>query len=107
MTKRVLPRSIGPLTLIALLFALSATLRINHGIGAAMALQASPSKEDASGPLVCPEPPERLAEALKLRDAQVTSREASLKDRLAALQLSESVITRRLEELRRQRRPCG
>ncbi|WP_435257342.1 MotE family protein [Thioclava sp. FR2] len=100
MSKLGLPRSIGPLTLIALLFALSAALRINHGIGAAMALQASPSKEESPGPLHCPEPPERLAEALKRRDAEVTTREASLKDRIAALQLSEAVIARRLDELR-------
>lgn len=100
MTKRAFPRTIGPLTLLAILFALSGALRINHGIGAALALQASPPSEDSSAPLVCPEPPERLAEALKLRDAEISSREASVKDRIAALQLSETVITRRLEELK-------
>ncbi len=96
---RWMPR-IGPLGLLALIFAVSGALRLGQGVGTAMALQAElPPTEAGSAPLHCPEPPERLAEALAERDATVSAREAALRDRMAALDLAEQSIQARLAEL--------
>lgn len=90
---------LGPLTILALMFAASGAMRFGQGVGAALALQASPTTEPSAPPLNCPEPPERLAEALRLRDAEITAREVALRERLAALSLSEKAIDARLAAL--------
>ena len=89
----------GTLALLALVLAASGALRLGHGVGLAMALQAAEDPAVGGEPLQCPAPPAALAQALKDRDATVTAREAALQDRLAALALAEAAITRRLSEL--------
>lgn len=88
----------GPLTLLALTFAIAGSLRFGQGIGSATALQTDVLPE-ASSPLACPAPPERLAEALRERDTYLTAREAALEDRLAALALTEQAVEARLAEM--------
>lgn len=87
------------LATLTLLLAASGAVRLGHGIGAAMALQADTPAEAASAPLQCPEPPERLLEAIRTRDTDVSAREAALRDRAAALDLAEKAINTRLAEL--------
>ncbi|MFN7222601.1 MAG: MotE family protein [Paracoccaceae bacterium] len=89
----------GALAMLALMLAASGALRLGHGVGTAMALQASEDPAIGSKPLQCPEPPAALALALKERDAAITAREAALQDRLAALSLADEALTRRLTEL--------
>lgn len=89
----------GTLAMLALLLAASGALRLGHGIGAAMALQAAEDTSTGGEPLQCPEPPTALALALRERDAAVSAREAALRDRLAALSLADAALTRRLTEL--------
>ncbi|WP_331796624.1 MotE family protein [Pseudotabrizicola sp. L79] len=92
-------KRIGPLTFLALMFAVSGALRLGQGIGTAMALQADEPENTLSAPVQCPDPPERLAEALNTRDAAVTAREAAMRDRMAALTLAEQSLETRLAEL--------
>lgn len=89
----------GALGILALILAASGALRLGHGVGAAMALQANTDTTLAQEPLHCPEPPVALAEALRDRDATLAIREAALNDRMAALTLAEEAITARLVEL--------
>ena len=89
----------GSLAVLALFLAASGALRLGHGVGAAMALQAETAPETGGEPLQCSEPPLALVEALQQRDATVTAKEAALNDRLAALDLAEQAIQSRLTEL--------
>lgn len=90
----------GTLAVIALCLASGAALRLGQGIGVAFALNTSERDTGPSAaPLHCPEPPERLAEALRERDRTVTARETSLNERLAALELAERALSQRLNEL--------
>ncbi|RGP38737.1 MotE family protein [Pseudotabrizicola alkalilacus] len=89
----------GTLTLLALVLAAGGALRLGHGIGGAMALEASEDRPQGQVPLQCPEPPAALALALRERDAAVTAREIALQDRLAALTLADTALTARLAEL--------
>jgi flagellar motility protein MotE (MotC chaperone) len=89
----------GALGLLALVLASSGALRLGHGVGAAMALQANTDPAATQAPLQCPEPPVALAEALRDRDASLAARETALNDRMAALTLAEEAITARLSEL--------
>ena len=87
----------GTLAIIALLMASAGALRLGSGVGSALARV--PETPPASAPLTCPAPPAALAEALRLREAEVALREASLADRLAALNLANGAIDQRLAEL--------
>lgn len=91
----------GALAILAIILASSGALRLGHGVGAAMALQASTEADggQAQAPLQCPEPPLALAEALRERDTALSVREAALNDRMAALALAEEAIAARLTEL--------
>ena len=89
----------GTLALVALILAASGALRLGHGIGAAMALQAADPPLVSAEPVQCPAPPAAVAQALRDRDAAVTAREAALQDRLAALSLADAALTLRLTEL--------
>ncbi len=89
----------GSLALLAVILASSGAMRLGHGVGAAMALQAETPEDVASAPLQCPEPPIALAEALKERDLAVSAREAALNDRMAALAIAEKAIETRMVEL--------
>lgn len=90
----------GTLVILALLFASSAALRMGAGVGIALADGAETDASNVSGaPLICPEPPVALTEALKARQDQVTSNEAALADRMAALALAEAAITAKLAEM--------
>lgn len=90
----------GALFILAILLASSGALRIGSEVGMALArvddaAGASPIAASAT----CPETPLALAEALTLREDRVALREAALQDRLAALALAETAISRRMEEM--------
>lgn len=87
----------GALVLLALLLASSGALRIGAGVGVALAR--APEKPADGAPLVCPEPPVALAEALRRREEQVAVQEAALDDRKAALALAGQAIDAKLAEL--------
>ena len=89
----------GSLALLAILLAASGALRLGHGVGAAMALQAEATETTSDEPIICPEPPLALAEALRERDSTLKVQEEALNDRMAALALAEEAITSRLVEL--------
>lgn len=90
----------GTLFVLAMLFASSAALRMGAGVGTALA--SGPETDANSGevaPLNCPEPPIALAEALRKRAEQVTTQEAALADRMAALALADDAIETRVAEM--------
>ena len=87
----------GALVILALLLASSGALRIGAGVGVALAR--SPEKVEDSAPLVCPDPPAALAEALNAREAQVKLQEGALEDRKAALALAGQAIDQKLADL--------
>lgn len=87
------------LVTLSLILAASGAVRLGHGVGMAMALQAEPAQLDVAAPVQCPSPPERLLEALRVRTAQIEAQEEKLLDRKAALELSERAIETRLAEL--------
>lgn len=89
----------GTLALLAMILGASGALRLGHGVGAAMALQAAEDPAPNSEPLQCPEPPAALAAALQERSAMLAAQDAALKDRMAALALAETALTARLQEL--------
>lgn len=89
----------GTLALLALVLAAGGALRLGHGIGSAMALQAAEEATPQHEPLQCPEPPAALTQALRDRDAALAAREIALQDRLAALALADEALAQRLEEL--------
>jgi flagellar motility protein MotE (MotC chaperone) len=99
MSRRRVRRGGIALVLITLAFAGSASLRLGTVVGEAMALSTE-SDEGAAAPLICPDPPLAVVEALKLRESRLSAAEASLTDREAAVALAETVIATRLEELR-------
>ena len=87
----------GILVILALLFASSGALRMGAGVG--MALAGGPEPESPAAPLVCPEPPLALVEAMAKREDQVAAQEAAVADRMAALALAETAINTRLAEM--------
>jgi len=87
----------GALVILALFLAASGALRLGAGVGQALAN--APDAVDAATPLDCPAPPLALAQALLARETDIARQEATLADRMAALDLSESAITLRLSEL--------
>ena len=105
----------GALFFLAILLAASGALRLGLGIGTALARGSSDGRTEhadtggeqaiaeaehgAGAPLDCPAPPLAVAEALKLREARVSTQEAALSDRMAALALTEEAVTQRLAEL--------
>jgi flagellar motility protein MotE (MotC chaperone) len=89
----------GVLFIVAMLFATSGALRLGSGVGTALArAEDAPDTAAAVTPVAC-EPPAALAEALSLREARLTVREAALNDRQAALALADQAITERLAAL--------
>ncbi len=85
------------LVILALLFASSGALRLGSGVGTALANEAD--TPDAPEPAQCAAMPAALADALTAREADMTLREAALKDRTAALALAEAAIEKQLAEL--------
>jgi flagellar motility protein MotE (MotC chaperone) len=83
------------LVILALLFASSGALRLGAGVGTALANEVAEPATMAE-PAPCAEMPAALAEALTAREADMTLREAALKDRIAALALSEAAIEKHL-----------
>jgi flagellar motility protein MotE (MotC chaperone) len=95
----------GALFVVALFFASSGALRLGSGVGTALAGASDETAASAESPgtETCARPdemPSALAEALTLREDRVAAQEASLKDRLAALDLADAAITARLEEMK-------
>lgn len=91
-----LPRS--TFTFIAIMLAASGAIRIGFGVGQALALTPEIDAE-AAPPMDCPAPPLAVAQALGEREARLAAREVAFEERLAALDLAESAITARLQEL--------
>lgn len=88
----------GALFVLALTLASSGALRLGSGVGEALA-QAGAEGNGATHPLVCPEPPAALAEALSAREARVSALEAAIEEQQAALVLTDTAIRDRLAEL--------
>jgi flagellar motility protein MotE (MotC chaperone) len=89
------------LWILALFLASSGALRVGSEAGLAFA-NAAPEDDHAGGPsqaLSCPEPPLALAEALRAREETVSTSEAALDERLAALALTETAVAGRLAAL--------
>jgi len=59
------------------------------------------SSEAEAGPVICPPPPLSVAEALTERENRLSARARTLEERLAALDLAETAITARMDELKR------
>lgn len=91
----------GALFILAILLASSGALRLGSAVGVALARVEDPAAvaAGATTPSDCPAPPLALAEALTLREDRVVVREAALEDRLAALDLAETAISRRMGEM--------
>lgn len=89
------------LMLLALTLASSGALRLGNGVGAAMAksTDAEMVADEHANPAMCPEPPLALVQALSEREQKVAAREAAVEERLAAMDLAETVITKRLDEM--------
>lgn len=89
------------LMLLAITLASSGALRLGNGVGAAMAKSKDTEVVNAAAvdPAMCPEPPLALAQALTAREQKVLAREAAVEERLAAMDLAETVITKRLDEM--------
>lgn len=86
------------LTILALLLASSAALRLGFGVGEALAR--TPDTDEAAAEAgTCAQPPLALVEALRDREVTLADREVQLEERLAALDLAEAAITSRLQEL--------
>jgi flagellar motility protein MotE (MotC chaperone) len=90
----------GALAVIGLLFLASGALRLGTGVGEALAMEAEVLPSD---PLpeqkTCTPLPAALSAALTERENTVAMGEIALKDRAAALALTEATIARRLEDL--------
>ena len=85
----------GILGLLMLTFVASGAIRLGLGVNEAVANAPATSSE----PLVCPEPPVALAEALTKREQRVAAQESALNDRLSALALAGQAIEARLVAL--------
>ena len=98
MSRRIGGGTLFPLILLLLA---SAALRVGIGVGQAIAAGADPAPDspEATAPLDCPAPPLALAQALHDREKRAEIREIALAERIAALDLSESLIQQRLQEL--------
>ena len=88
------------LVLLSLMMASAGAIRLGAGVGTAMAASDEARGADA-GPVICPQPPLAVAEALTERENRVSARERTLEERLAALDLAETAISARLAELKR------
>lgn len=91
-------RGRGALFIVAMLFAMSAALRLGSGVGAALANSDGQPVDGATAPDGC-DSPSALAQALTLREERIAAREAALQDRLAALALADDAITKRMAEM--------
>lgn len=86
------------LVVVALFLASSGALRLGDGLGQAWA-NAADKEETADAPQTCSEPPLALAQALSVREAEVSAKESAVAERMAALSLADEAITKRLSEL--------
>ena len=87
----------GVLFFLSGLMITSGVIRVGLGLTEA---QAVPAPAVASAPTMqCDAPPRALAEALRQREERVTTREAALEERLAALALADQAVSARLQQL--------
>jgi len=91
----------GALVILALLLAAAGAMHLGTGVGTALALAPDPAQADtmAATPLACPAPPAALAEALRQREAQISTREWAFAERHAALDLANRAIDQRMADL--------
>lgn len=95
MIRRRKPTGRGILGLISVTLLASGAIRLGLGMGEAVANAPDMSAE----PMVCPQPPVALAEALTQREQRLAAQEYALNDRLAALALADKAIEARLVAL--------
>ncbi len=88
------------LVILALMLASAGAMRLGAGVGAAMAA-GEPSTAAPDAPLNCPAPPLAVAEALTERETRLAAREQAAAERFAALDLAETAIQTRLDELQK------
>ena len=86
------------LVVLALLLASSGALRTGAGVGAALAKGAEEPKA-VSEDTQCAALPAELAAAMTAREAQLATKEQALENRLAALDLANETIDKRMKEL--------
>ena len=90
----------GALVILALFFASSGALRLGSEIGVALAaISDAPAAQLPETPANCAAPPAALAAALKLRDQELSAREAVIAEKTAALDLAQAALDARLAEL--------
>lgn len=88
----------GAPLMLALALALGGALHLGQAIGAAVAMV--PARGTSSqDPVACPQPPAAVARALLAREEQVKLEEDALRDRQAAIALSNAALDKRLQEL--------
>ena len=97
MTASKVKSSRSVLVILALILASSGAMRLGAGIGAALANSTS---ETSAAPLKCPTPPAALAAALKGRETGVKAQEQVMAERMAALNLADLAISKRMGELK-------
>lgn len=92
-------RKTNALVAIALMMASAGALKLGGGIGEALARAPDPAETLPSVPVTCAAPPAALAEALRLREAQVATQEMAVAERLAALDTANRLIDDRMARL--------
>ncbi|MCJ8140549.1 MotE family protein [Falsirhodobacter halotolerans] len=96
----MMARKTNALVAIALMMASAGAVKLGGGIGEALARAPDPAETlPGTVPLICPEPPAALAEALRLREAQVATQETAVAERLAALDTANRLIDDRMAQL--------
>ena len=85
------------LVILSLLLASGGAFRLASGAG--VELWSMATAEPSAKLVSCPIPPAALLESLAKREAQVKAQESAAADRMAALNLSDQVITQRMVEL--------
>lgn len=87
----------GALAIVAVILASSGALRLGSGVGRALAEASSAPPVTATE--ACSPPPLALAEALTAREEKLKAEETAYALRVAALDLADQAITKRMAEL--------
>lgn len=87
------------LFVLAFLLMASGAIRLGMNVGHAMAGAQEGAEHPEAPPLDCPQPPVALTAALQERESRARAQETALAERMAALDLAQEVIDRRMAEL--------
>ena len=94
-----MPKKSGRSVLVVLSVLLASGGMFRLASGAGLELWSMATAEPSATLVNCPVPPAALLDSLAKREAQVKAQERAAADRMAALNLSDQVITQRLAEL--------